>query len=371
MRTGKAIQFDGLKQPFRKWTLRLVCLLGICLLAACSSIVSTRPTRATDLQWPPKPYQARIKWVQSITDYNDAGIAKGFWKKVAEFFTGPDTRRIVRPYGVLCDGQDRLFIADPGAGVVHMMDRKKGRYVVIGGRDAPMGTPIGLAEDERGYLYISDSTNNMVYRYDIGRQALLPFIHRTLSRPTGIAYNKVNKLLYVVETAAHRVTAFDQNGVERIHFGTHGEALTQFNRPTDIMVDAKGQVYVTDPLNYRIKMFTPEGVFVSQLGVAGDAPGDLNKPKGIAVDSAGNVYVCDALQDAVQIFDRQGHLLMTFGSQGEGDGEFWMPSGISIDYRNRIYVSDTYNRRIQVFRYISGEEPENGDDQEDEPNSAR
>ncbi|WP_223923216.1 SBBP repeat-containing protein [Geobacter sp. AOG2] len=349
----------------------LVCLLVVCLLTACSGIVSTRPARVTDLQWPPKPYQARIKWVQSIADYNDAGIAKGFWKKVAEFFTGPDTRRIVRPYGVLCDGQDRLFIADPGAGVVHMMDRKKGRYVVIGDKDTRLKTPIGLAQDERGYLYISDSTNDMVYRYDIDRETLTPFVHRSLSRPTGIAYNKVNKLLYVVETTACRVTAFDQDGVERFHFGSQGETLAQFNRPTDIMVDAKGQVYVTDPLNYRIKMFAPEGVFVSQFGVAGDAPGDLNKPKGIAVDSAGNVYVCDALQDAVQIFDRQGHLLMTFGSQGERDGEFWMPSGISIDYRNRIYVSDTYNRRIQVFRYISGEEPENGDDQEDEQNSAR
>lgn len=341
-------------------------LLCLCLFTACSGTVAGRPVGATDLQWPPKPYQARIKWVKSISDYNDAGVKKGFWRRVAEFFVGPDNSRIVQPHGVLSDENDRLFVADPGAGLVHIMDRKGGSYAVIGGVDSPLRTPIGLAQDEQGYLYISDATSGVVYRYDIEKRSLTPFTHRALQRPTGLAYNRTNKLLYIVETTAGRVVAVDKDGTERFRFGSQGEASAQFNHPTDVTTDAKGQVYVTDPLNYRIKVFTPEGVFVSQFGAAGDARGNLDKPKGIAVDSAGHIYVCDALLDAVQIFDTQGRLLLTFGFSGNGNGEFLMPSGIYIDLHNRIFVADTYNRRVQVFRYISVESLEDEDDQSEE-----
>jgi hypothetical protein len=74
-----------------------------------------------------------VVWIKSIATYGDAGIAKGFWKRALEYFIGPDERRIIRPHGVLFDDQERLFIADPGAGLVHFMDLKKGRYTLIGG----------------------------------------------------------------------------------------------------------------------------------------------------------------------------------------------------------------------------------------------
>ena len=56
------------------------------------------------------------------------------------------------------------------------MDTRERRYTVIGeGNDSPLRSPIGLAEDERGHLYITDSVVGTVYRYDLARQALEPF----------------------------------------------------------------------------------------------------------------------------------------------------------------------------------------------------
>jgi DNA-binding beta-propeller fold protein YncE len=251
-----------------------------------------------------------------------------------------------------------LYIADPGRGVVQCMDYKRGRFTVIGGKtDSPLRNPIGLAEDGLARVYITDPAAGAVFRYDPADDTLKPFISGLLKRPTGIAFNEVNGLIYIVDTIGQRVVAFDTEGVERIRFGSTGEGAGQFNYPTDVAVDDLGHVYVTDALNYKIRMFTPEGVQVSQFGSAGDAPGDLNRPKGVAVDSARHIYVCDALLDAVQIFDDAGRLLLSIGRQGTGIGEFWMPSGICIDRQNYIYVSDTYNRRIQVFRYLEGTEP--------------
>jgi DNA-binding beta-propeller fold protein YncE len=342
--------------PSRKIFNALIIACCLPLLAACAtgfSFAKARPT--TELQWPPKPAPAKIQWVKTLSGYQDVGIEKGFWKKALEFFVGEENSHIVKPHGVLFDGADRLFIADPGGSTVHYMNLNERRYTVVGpiSNGIQLRTPIGLAEDEQGLLYITDSTAGMVYVYDIARGLLKPFLSEPLDRPTGIAYNRMNKLVYVVETGTGRIIAFDAAGDEVRRFGSPGDKAAQFNHPTDITVDVKGQVIITDPLNYRIKLFTPEGVLVTQFGGAGDSAGYFNKPKGVATDSEGHIYVCDALLDMVQLFDDSGQLLLYFGHTGTGNGEFWMPSGIFIDRNDYIFVADTYNQRIQVFRYLS------------------
>jgi DNA-binding beta-propeller fold protein YncE len=341
------------------------CLFPVLfILSACAGPVSIYQTKpATDLAWPRQMNGGpKIVWVRSIAEYQDVGIDKGFWKRALEFFTGAAEGHLVRPYGVLFDGNERLFIADPGRGVVHCMDIRGGRYTVIGDKKgSPLRTPIGLAEDEADHLYITDSTTGAVYLFDIKEGSLKPFLANRLRRPTGIAYNEANKLLYIVDTIAGQVVAVDTEGRERSRFGTFGEGKGEFNHPTDIAVDDLGQLYVTDSLNYKIKMFTPEGALVTQFGAAGDAAGDMFKPKGIAVDSARHIYLCDAMLDAVQVFDDSGRFLLSFGVPGTGNGQFWMPSGLFIDHHNYIFVADTYNRRIQVFRYLAGGGPSPGE----------
>jgi DNA-binding beta-propeller fold protein YncE len=296
--------------------------------------------------------------VRSIANEQDVGISRGFWQRTLDFFTGTTGTRIVRPHGVLFDAHDRLFIADPGAGLVHCMDLGAGRYFVIGEDGPPLETPIGLAIDDREQLYVTDSTQGLVFRYDLAAQTLKPFLSGGLSRPTGIAWNPVNRLLYIVDTTARQVVVVDEQGLIRQRLGNsvtndeNGDVHVQFNRPTDIWIDTRGQLYVTDPLNASIKLFTPEGLLLTQFGIPGDAPGEFNKPKGVATDSSGHIYVNDALLDAVQIFDHDGTPLLVFGGAGSGPGEFWMPSGLYIDPSDRIFVTDTYNQRVQVFRYL-------------------
>lgn len=329
------------------------CLAPCLLLASCAAPVSgLKGTPAQNLSWPSKEHP-RVQWLASISDYKDVGIRKGVWQRALEFLMGPDPRRIVRPYGVLFDSQERLFVADPGAGVVHTMDLKEGVYQVIGDRKEQMlRSPIGLAEDKAGRLYITDSGSGAVFRYDPAAKTLLPFPIRGVRRPTGIAYSPFNHLLYVVDTLGDEVIAVDDSGTEVLRFGGGSDA-DRFNRPTDVYVDAKGKVYVTDPLNYKIKIFGADGTPLHQIGTPGETSGRLNKAKGVAVDSEGHIYICDALLDAVQVFDEEGQFLLTFGSPGTGNGQFWMPSGLYIDSQDRVYVSDTYNRRIQVFRYLA------------------
>jgi len=339
----------------------LLRLLAICLATAAfmtagaCSTVQGMPQAApeTVMDWPLGADGARIVWVRTIEDFRDAGSGKGLWGRALELITGGDeSRSLVRPYGVLHDRSGRLYVADPGGGVVHCLDTVRNRYSVIGGdRTSPLRSPIGLAADPRGGVYITDSGTGMVYRHDPQDGSLRPFLVKRLQRPTGIAFNPANGLIYIADTMANQVVAVDRNGMETSRLGASGEGTTSFNHPTDLAVDRDGQILVTDSLNFRIVVLTPEGVVVNQFGAVGDAPGFFSRPKGIATDSRGNIYVSDALRDAVQVFKRDGSSLLVFGKAGSGRGRFQMPSGLYIDGNDYIYVSDTHNKRIQIFRF--------------------
>lgn len=313
-----------------------------------------------ELQWPPLPVPPRITWVKEIRDFHDVGINKGFWQRAAELLTGEADPRIGKPYGVYVDAKERMFIADVGLAVVHVMDQEKKKYSVIGGGDPQLRTPIAVTGDDQDNIYITDAGAGTIYRYAMSGGKLHPFNATGLERPTGIVFNPNNRLLYVSDTASHQVVVFDLTGSERYRIGGRGTAPGQFNYPTDLFVDAAGTLYVTDALNSRIQLFSASGTHLRQFGRAGDTSGNFARPKGVAVDSDGHIYVCDALFDAVQIFNQKGQVLLDFGTHGSNPGQFWMPAGIFIGKGDLIYVADSYNRRVQVFKYLKVDDPQSG-----------
>ena len=333
--------------------LLFLILLGLLFLPACAEKGQVaEEVTATRLVWPPAPLEAKIEWVKEYRVLEDTASRKGFWGKVGDFFLGPKVAHMTRPYGICTDGAERLFVADAGGAVIHVFDMDKERYFSIEGEgDVRLHSPIGLTYAEN-FLYITDSAQGRILRYDFDKEALMPWDCCRMGRPTGISFDVVSGHFYVSDTVAHQVIVLDRSGTEKFRFGGRGTADGEFNFPTDLWVDDAGQVYVTDALNARIQIFTGSGDFVSSFGQPGDTPGSFAKPKGLAVDRDGNIYVSDALFDAVQVFDRDGQLLINFGDNGTGSGQFWMPSGLFIDRQNRIFVADTYNRRIQVFRYL-------------------
>lgn len=327
---------------------------AFCFLSACAAGQPAATIPRPSITWTLASENSKVVWIKSIAGPADLGIGKGFWRRMLEVVSGEENSAIVRPYGVLRTVAGQLYLADPGAGQVHCLDIVKGKYSVIGSQDgSPLRSPIGLTEDDAGRLYITDSVTGMVYRFDPKDGSLKPWLSKALERPTGIAFHALNRLLYVADTKASQIVVLDKNGVEVRRIGSRGEDIMSFNRPTDLFIDAHGQIYVTDSLNFRITVLTPEGQMVRQFGAPGDDQGYFSRPKGIAVDSAGNIYVSDSLRDAVQVFDQNGAPQLVFGRKGVGPGQFWLPSGLFIDRYDQIYVADTYNRRIQVFRFLS------------------
>jgi len=166
--------------------------------------------------------------------------------------------------------------------------------------------------------------------------------------PTGIAINSKGNIL-ICDNGNHRIQIFDSEGNFISSFGSLGDGNGQFHDPEEIVVNSKDQILVSDHNNHRIQIFDPEGHFLSTFGLKGTGNGEFENPYGIAVDTNDNIFVFDCHNHRIQAFDPQGNFLFKFGSHGEGDGQFGDPFGIVINSIGNILVSDSSNNNIQIF----------------------
>jgi DNA-binding beta-propeller fold protein YncE len=320
------------------------------------------PKRNPPLVWPPPPERARIMYIGQLAASADLKPAVPFGQGFGNAVFGKQPiKSMLTPYALCTDGKDRLFVADSNAQLVHVFDLKTRKYAQWrpGGSEKRFSQPVGIAYDPSGTgrLFVADSAAATIFVFDAKSSTSHGTIGSDfLQRPCGMAFDAVNRRLFVADSGSHQVVVLSIEGNLLDRLGRRGTALGQFNFPTNVALDSQGRLYVSDSLNFRIQQFGPDLRAIRQIGRKGDMPGYFGQPKGVAVDSENHLYVVDANFENVQIFDDAGNVLMDFGNEGRGDGQFWLPAGLFIDNRNRIWIADSYNRRVQVFQYL----PEGG-----------
>ncbi len=331
------------------------------LLAAGCLSCSSRPSRSGEpsprIVWPPPPSQPRIEFVKTFQKPRELGIRKNWFVRLVKYLgRGRRRHEMVRPFGLTVAPDGRIIVADPDSRSVHVFDQARSRYQRISrAEDAPLGSPIGVAADLRGRIYVSDSVRGKVFRFNGKGKWLDSFGEgEDLLRPTGIALDRERALLYVVDTIGHRIVVFDLEGRRIRTIGRRGKGAGEFNFPVGIALGPGGHLHVTDSMNFRVQILDAKGRFLRSFGRAGTGPGDFDKVKGIAVDADGQIYVVEALHDVIHVFDREGELLTVIGGTGTGLGEFWLPAGIHIDPDQRIWIADSANHRVQVLHILAG-----------------
>jgi len=306
------------------------------------------------LQWPYQPAKAKITYAMSIKGFSASNGSRSIVRTIVYGQGGDEKDSFGLPVAVATGRDSRMAVADMGLKCVHFYVPAEHRYVrLTEAGEAKITSPVSVIFDDELNLYVSDSVAARIFVFDPEGKYVRSIDQAgsdKLKRPTGIAYNHVRKLLYVADTLANAVYAFNSKGQLEFSFGSRGDKQGQFNFPTHIFWSLKRILYITDSMNFRIETFDDDGKFLRSFGHHGDGFGDLARPKGIAADKDGVVYVADSLFDIVQLFSREGLYLLTLGKRGGDLAEFWMPSGIYIDDNGMLYVCDTYNRRIQVFR---------------------
>jgi sugar lactone lactonase YvrE len=335
------------------WCLVFSALAGV-FVTACAAHQRTPATTSassTPKVWPAPPEVARVSYVQTILRPADIGMKFSPFTRFGHWITGSEkgNEQLLKPFGLALDENDNICLTDTGANAVCYYDRAKKkwhRWTKIG--DVHLTSPVAVAK-RGGTLFVADSALGKVIAFKEDGKILFQITNH-LGRPSGVAI--LNDKLFVADAQRHTIVVFNLRGDFQREFGRRGIDHGEFNFPTHLAVDGRGNLLVTDSMNARVQILDADGKYKGEIGNIGDSPGHFGRPKGSAVDSVGNVYVVDALFDNLQIFDHSGRLLLNFGETGAQPGQFWLANGIAITRENEILVADSYNHRIQVFKYV-------------------
>lgn len=303
-----------------------------------------------------------------------------------------------------------------------VQDPTEGKYILLAAdlifdtaKGLTLNAPRSLAFAKDGSMYIADSRNHRIVHVDVDGKVLnqwgtfadgvnTPAGPATFNEPWGIAVAEDGSV-YVTDTWNNRIQKFDRNGKFVATWGTfgQGETPTSFYGPRGLAVDSKGRVYVSDTGNKRIVVFDKNGTYITQFGSAGFDAGQFDEPVGVAVDKNGKVYVVDTWNQRVQTFtpiesenslvfvpekqwdvygwfgqsldnkpfitvnddlhvfitdpdgfrimefDPDGALIRVWGDFGNTPSGFGLPSGIAVDGEGHIWVTDSVYNRVMRF----------------------
>ena len=337
-----------------KYFMRLFLISIAILLSGCASkyVPLYEEDAKVTIGWPLN--QPKIVYKGSLTGFAEEG--KNGVSTLRAIAFGRESKGLFSNPVAFSLGEDgRMAVADRGAKCVHLYIPQDKSYqrITRAGKGMAFKSPVSVAFDREGRMYVTDSMLRRVVVFDREGQfqkVISGVDGEEFLRPTGLTFDPSRRALYLVDTMRHKVFVMDRIGAKLFEFGGRGSQKGNFNFPTHICFGPDRRVYVTDAMNFRIQIFSSHGDFIGSFGHHGDGSGDFAMPKGVAVDKKGVIYVVDALFDNVQLFNEWGDFLLTVGKRGRGPGEFWLPSGVFIDNRhNRLYVCDTFNKRVQIF----------------------
>ena len=159
--------------------------------------------------------------------------------------------------------------------------------------------------------------------------------------------------IWVADTNNNRIQKFDSSGNFLLKFGSEGCQTIQndgtitgdthngkFCNPVSLDFDSSGKLWVADHNNRRIQQFDSSGNYLTSFGSYGTTDGKFLNPHFMTIDSSDYVYVGDRERNNIQVFDDSFNF--RYDITGLSD-----PKDIVIDHLNRLLVA--YNHAVNVY----------------------
>ncbi len=314
---------------------------------------------------------------------------------------------------VASDSAGNLYIGIPTA--VLKLDTA-GVLTVVAGRGNPgdsgdggpairaqIGSPLALAVDPAGILYIADAPNGRIRK--VTTDGLIttvagsgsgcfcesegagdggPATAAPLYYPSQLAVDAKGNV-YIGEFNTARVRRVSPDGIITTAVGTGGNGgnsgdggpatKAQIGVPWGLAVDHAGNLFISDVIPEdndctapRIRKVSPDGIITTVAGTgvpgySGDGGPGLNarlsSPGQLAVDNSGNLYIPDGLR--IRKLSADGTITTIAGDGNRGYSGDNGPSvnaeisgtysgsygGLATDSAGNLYIADTYNFRVR------------------------
>jgi sugar lactone lactonase YvrE len=208
------------------------------------------------------------------------------------------------------------------------------------GNKASLSSPSGVAVDNSGNVYIADAGNSRI--------------------------RKVNPLGIISTFAGNNSNGYN---------GDSGVATSiSLDSPTDVAIDANGNVFIADQINRLIRKVDISGNLTTiagsrtTLGSTGDGgiarQASFSSLTSLDLDTANNIYITDQAANRVRKISKDGIISTiagngNFGNSAEGvlatSTSLNAPRGITVDRLGNVYITDNSNkvRRINSSGIIS------------------
>jgi len=266
-------------------------------------------------------------------------------------------------------GEPSALALDEKSGVFWLADSKYGEVYSFSlqgvpkteyGADKGIETPVGLAVDKNGVLYVAEKSPGPIKV--IGRDGAVKKLEipsPEKGEPTAPGRMKFdrNGSLYVVDRANCRIAALDAEGKVRLTVGAKGDKRGQFKALQDVAVDRQGRIYALDSEGTPVQVFDKNGKYIYRFGFHGDGLEDISYPSGIFVDGNDQIWVTDRGRHALKVFDRSGTFLRALGKYGVEEGYLFQPADSVMDGLGRVYIAEAGARRMQIFSLSRPFEP--------------
>ncbi len=336
--------------------------------------------------------------------------------------------RLFNPFSVIVDRQSaRLFVADTSNNRVLSWPNAlafvngQAADLVIGQPDfvftirnnggvsaTSLASPLAVAVDTQGNLYVADNGNHRVLEYTAplsnGMAAGRVFgqggsFTTALPNNGGISANSLNSPyaaaldtqgnLYVADAANNRVLEYDtpltagttaDRVFGQLNFTTNtvlSLSASSLNSPAGVALDIQGNLYVADSANNRVleynlplttgavadHVFGQPNFTTNAANNGGLNANSLNSPNGVALDARGNLYLVDAFNHRVleyntpltgdaaadRVFGQPNFTSNTPNNGGVSASSLSLPIGVALDIYGYLFVTDSLNHRLLVY----------------------
>lgn len=313
------------------------------------------------------------------------------------------------PAGVTVDTNGNLYVADSFNKTIRKLTPVSTNWQVstlaglagaqgsVDGTNstARFGSPVGVATDISGNVFVADVNNNNIREITpVGTNGVVstvagispgsvdgPGASARFWITAGVTVDVSNNV-FVADFFNNTIRRIATNGLVSTIAGLAGSTGSsdgtnwdaRFNGPEDVALDGGGNVYVADIFNNCIRKITPFGtnwVVTTIAGRAGASPGEVDgigtnallyNPTGIAVDVQTNLYVTDNSGQTIRkitlvgtnwaVTTIAGFPLTTGSADGVGTNALFLyPHGIAVDGGTNVYVADTENDTIRKLSF--------------------
>jgi len=179
--------------------------------------------------------------------------------------------------------------------------------------------------------------------------------------PSDIAVDKEGNV-YVLDSGNHRIQKFDPDGDFLASFGRQGQGPGEFQYPQSIDLDPEGNLYVSDSGNQKIQIIKPDGSLAEELKITEEAPGILRVRSGQMIMGEGASIFSfgmgrmdqeQGLPKLIKVLNKAAEIQKELGEPKDYKDFLVNRLGnryhFTVDQKGNIFIAFDYQNRIEKY----------------------